>query len=214
MNEPGPAWLECEDPITSRARLDGCTKTPAQKSPMAIRRSAPARGVSRGFPPVVGDDPKVLVVGSLPGAASIAANQYYAQPRNAFWRIMGALCGAGPELAYAERLEALRRAGIALWDVLAAAERPGSLDSAIVLSTAEANDFATLFSAHTGIRLVCCNGRKATDLYTRRVVPTLPSEAARLRVETLPSTSPAYAGMRFDAKLERWRWALGSSLRS
>ena len=180
---------------------------------MPAKRRASARRLSRGFPPVASANATVLIVGSLPGAASIAASQYYAQPQNAFWRIMGALCDAGPELDYEERVERLRRAGIALWDVLAAARRPGSLDSAIDLSTARLNDFAELFSAHPDIRRVCCNGRKAGDLYVRRIVPTLPDEVQELPVETLPSTSPAYASMRFDAKLERWRRALAGLLR-
>lgn len=177
------------------------------------RNGRPETGaLSRGFPPVVGVNPSVLVLGSLPGQVSLAKRQYYAQPQNAFWRIMDELCGAGPGLAYEERLEALRRAGIALWDVLEAAERPGSLDSAIVLSTARTNDLAGLLARHRSIRLVCCNGRKASDLYLRRVVPTLGEAPASLPVETLPSTSPAFAGMRFEEKLGRWREALGELL--
>jgi len=169
--------------------------------------------LSHGFPPVVGNDPMVLVLGSLPGRMSLARQQYYAQPQNAFWKIMGTLCGARPELVYDERLAALGRAGVALWDVLAAAERAGSLDSAIVAATARINDFDALFASACGIRLVCCNGRKAYDLYVRRVAPTLGGSAASLPVVALPSTSPAYAGMPYAEKLRRWRDALGGLLR-
>lgn len=169
--------------------------------------------LSHGFPPVVGSDPIVLVLGSLPGRMSLAKRQYYAQPQNAFWKIMGALCGARPELPYAQRLAALQQAGIALWDVLAAAERAGSLDSAIVAATARVNDFDALFGKGPGIRLVCCNGRKAHELYVRRVVPLLTGAPAALPVLALPSTSPAYAGMPYAEKLRRWRVALGGLLR-
>lgn len=169
---------------------------------------AEAATPSRGFPPVLGDRPNVLILGSLPGKKSIAEQQYYAQPRNAFWSIMADICGASPTLPYEQRLEALRTAGIALWDVLAAAERPGSLDSAIVSATVEINDFQSLFTRASTVSLVCCNGRKAAELYLRRVVPTLTSTAAALPLVTLPSTSPAFAAMPYQDKLAGWRDAL------
>jgi hypoxanthine-DNA glycosylase len=117
---------------------------------------------------------------------------------------MDALVGAGPELTYARRLAALKRSAIALWDVLAAGEREGSLDSAIVRSTAIVNDFEDFFAHHPAIELVCFNGRTAEDLYRRRVLPTLPVRYAGIPLHSLPSTSPAHAGMPFAAKLERW----------
>ncbi len=161
---------------------------------------------SRGFPPVIGVDPRVLVLGSLPGQASLAARQYYAQPRNAFWMIMGELCGARPELGYADRLGKLKHAGIAVWDVLYEAARPGSLDSSIVAGSQTVNDIAALVSRHTTIRLIAFNGQKAAEVFRRRVAPTL----ARVDLETvtLPSTSPAYASLRRTEKLARWRRAL------
>jgi hypoxanthine-DNA glycosylase len=146
----------------------------------------------------------VLVLGSLPGRASLEAHQYYAQPQNAFWRIMGALIDAGPELDYAQRLERLKRSALGLWDVLAAGQREGSLDAAIIRETAIVNDFATLFERHSRIELVCFNGRTAEDLYRRRVLPSLPARFAGLALHALPSTSPAHAGMPFALKLERW----------
>ena len=170
-------------------------------------------GLSRGFPPVVGKRPQVLVLGSLPGQASLRRSEYYGQAQNAFWRIMGELCGAGPERHYADRLALLRSSGIALWDVLEAAERPGSLDSAIVMDTARINDIASLLDRERSIRGVCFNGRKAADLYRRRVLSLLPPRAAVLPAMTLPSTSPAYASMRFEAKLAQWRAALAPYIR-
>jgi hypoxanthine-DNA glycosylase len=165
--------------------------------------------LARGFPPVIDERARVLVLGSLPGRASLEARQYYAQPQNAFWRIMGALVGAGPELDYSRRLALLRGASLGVWDVLAAGEREGSLDAAINRETAIVNDFTSLFERHRGIELVCFNGRTAEELYRRRVLPSLPGEFAAIALHALPSTSPAHAGMPFAVKLERWSHVLG-----
>ncbi len=158
---------------------------------------------SVGFPPVAAADARVLILGSLPGAMSLARREYYAQPRNAFWTIMGALIGAAPELPYAERLDRLVAARIALWDVCASGFRPGSLDSAIRPGSVIPNDFGAFFAAHREIGVVCFNGAKAADLFAR-LVPGLP-----VRRMVLPSTSPAHAGMPLATKLERWREGLG-----
>jgi hypoxanthine-DNA glycosylase len=160
--------------------------------------------LARGFPPVIDAGARVLVLGSLPGRASLEAQQYYAQPQNAFWRIMGALVGAGPEVGYRLRLARLKSASVALWDVLAAAHRAGSLDAAIVRETAIVNDFVSLFERNRHIELVCFNGRTAEALYRRRVLPSLPARFAGVPLHALPSTSPAHAGMPFAVKLERW----------
>jgi len=160
--------------------------------------------VSVGFSPVVGGNARVLILGSLPGRRSLEAGQYYAQPHNAFWRIMRMLVGAGPELEYEARLERLRIAGIALWDVLAAGQRPGSLDASIVKATAVVNDFTSLFEREPNIELICFNGRTAEALFSRRVVPSLTPAQSRITRLGLPSTSPAYASMPFAEKLERW----------
>ncbi len=146
----------------------------------------------------------MLVLGSLPGRKSLEMREYYAQPHNAFWKIMGRLFEAHPELPYERRLEQLRRHGIAVWDVLAAGERSGSLDSAIVPSSMVVNDFATFFAAHREIRLICFNGTKAAELFRRRVVPLLPAQVAALDTQLLPSTSPAHASLPFAQKLARW----------
>jgi hypoxanthine-DNA glycosylase len=164
---------------------------------------------ARGFPPIASPDAEVLILGSLPGRRSIEMQQYYAQPQNAFWRIMGVLVGAGPELDYAARAHKLRASGIALWDVLAAGERRGSLDSAIVTSTIVVNDFARFFKRHRRIATVCFNGRKSAEFYRRWVVPTLPKGIAALETRHLPSTSPAHAGRSYEQKLALWRQALG-----
>jgi hypoxanthine-DNA glycosylase len=166
---------------------------------------------SVGFPPIARDDARVLILGSLPGAESLRRRQYYAQPRNHFWRIMDALYGASPALPYEERAAVLVAHGIALWDVCAAAFRVGSLDAAIEGDTIEVNDFASFYAAHPRVARVCCNGTTSAELYRRRVLPTLPSPWGALAPVRLPSTSPAHAAMSFEQKLERWRELLGAS---
>ena len=147
----------------------------------------------------------MLILGSLPGRKSLEMQQYYAHPQNAFWKLITQILGAEWPLTYMRRVKLLTAHQIALWDVLAAAERPGSLDSAIVHASALANDFAAFYRAHPQIRLVCFNGRKAEELYRRFVLPGLSTEFGGLRYLSMPSTSPAHAGMTFAKKLERWR---------
>jgi hypoxanthine-DNA glycosylase len=134
--------------------------------------------------------------------------QYYAQPQNGFWRIMDVLFGAGPALAYPARMERLVACHVAVWDVLAAGERSGSLDSAIVETSIVTNDFGAFFERHSELRLVCFNGTKAAELYRRRVLPKLAPQFAALESVGLPSTSPAHASLRFEQKLARWSAAL------
>lgn len=173
------------------------------------RRARVPRSV--GFPPIADPRATVLILGSLPGQKSLKMRQYYAQPQNGFWKIMDALFGAGPSLPYPLRLERLIERRVAVWDVLAAGERAGSLDSAIVWASAETNDFAAFFERHREIRLVCFNGTKAADLYRRLVLPALAPRAAALDTRLLPSTSPAHATLPFAAKLALWSAALSAS---
>jgi double-stranded uracil-DNA glycosylase len=156
------------------------------------------------FPPIADPHARVLILGSLPGQVSLQRQQYYALPQNAFWKIMERLFGAGPALPYEERVQALVRNGIALWDVCAAAQRPGSLDASIVHSSVVPNDLAAFIETHPGIGLICFNGGKAAELYRRLVLPGLPATVRAIRYETLPSTSPAHAAMPFEEKLTRW----------
>ena len=121
------------------------------------------------FPPIARTDARILILGSLPGAESLARQQYYAKPQNSFWRIMGALVGAGPEIVYADRLVRLIDHHIAVWDVCASAMREGSLDAAI--KSPEANDFRSFLTIHVGISLICFNGRAAEKLFDKLVRP-------------------------------------------
>jgi TDG/mug DNA glycosylase family protein len=153
------------------------------------------------LPPVADKKSRVLILGSMPGVASLRAQQYYAHPQNAFWPIMGDLVGASPDLPYARRLTTLKKAGIALWDVLACCFRGGSLDSAIVGE--ELNDLAGFLAAHPGIARIGFNGAKAAESFARGVDrTTLPKGLSLVR---LPSTSPAHAGMSRQKKLAAWR---------
>jgi double-stranded uracil-DNA glycosylase len=161
---------------------------------------------AQGFPPVALASARVLILGSMPGQASLHAAEYYAHPRNQFWPIMGALFDAGPALPYSERLRQLEKHRIALWDVLASCHRPGSLDADIDPDTAVANDFVGFLRAHPHIHRICFNGAAAEQHFRRRVAATLADR--NLECHRLPSTSPAHAGMGFSEKLERWRAGL------
>jgi hypoxanthine-DNA glycosylase len=159
---------------------------------------------SHGFAAVARADARILILGTLPGQVSLRERQYYAQPRNAFWSIMGELFGAAPGLPYRQRLRLLKAHRVALWDVCESAHRPGSLDGSIHHASVVANDFAAFLRSHRAIRLICFNGSTAADLYRRFVLHDLPEPLQAIRWETLPSTSPAHAAMRFDEKLLRW----------
>jgi len=162
----------------------------------------------QGFPPVAAPGARLLILGSMPGKASLDAARYYAHPRNAFWRIMGDLLGAGPEVAYPQRLEKLTAAGIALWDVMAACERKGSLDADIVGATIRPNDFPAFFAEHPAIAKVFFNGAAAEASFRRLVLPALGNR--RLQLLRLPSTSPAHAASSYADKLAAWSLVLGA----
>lgn len=161
--------------------------------------------LSIALPPIADPDARVLLLGSMPGLASLAAQQYYAHPRNTFWPLLGALLGFNANAPYAERVTALLAARIAVWDVLAACRRHGSLDSAILPASEQANDFGVFLRAHPGIRLVAFNGGAAYALFRRHALPQLGSAAANLTLRQLPSTSPAHAARTFEDKLVLWR---------
>lgn len=150
-----------------------------------------------GLPPLAGRDARLLVLGSFPGAASLAARQYYAHPRNHFWPILGALWRVDLiSLPYARRVAELRRRGLAVWDVYAACRREGSLDSAI--EQAEPNDLAALAARLPRLAAIAHNGGESAR--AMRV-----TRALGLPVHRLPSTSPANASWSFERKLAAWR---------
>ena len=155
------------------------------------------------FPPAVTPDAHTLILGSMPGDASLRAGEYYANPRNHFWQILGVLVGAGPDLPYPERLSKLTGAGFALWDVLQSCERQGSLDSSIVPSSITPNDFTTFLTTYRGVQRIFFNGTAAETAFRRHVVPVFPSLSCLLR--RLPSTSPANARFTLQRHLDAWQ---------
>ncbi len=158
----------------------------------------------RGFPPLADSRARVLVLGSMPGVASLRARQYYGHPRNAFWPIMGDIFGFDAAAPYPQRVDALRAHRVAVWDVLAACERPGSLDADIDLRSVEVNDFAGFLAGHPQLRRLCFNGATAQAMFRRHVLPSLDAPVPFDMVR-LPSTSPANAGMRLADKRRAWQ---------
>ena len=158
--------------------------------------------LSFGFPPVSSPSARVLVLGSLPGRLSLERGEYYANPQNAFWKIVTARIPESPS-DYAGRVVALIKHDIALWDVLASATRSGSLDSAIA-DDAIPNNFRAFFHIHPHIRLIVFNGATAAKLYERYVIPTLTESQRAIARQTLPSTSGAHASLSLAEKITRW----------
>lgn len=162
----------------------------------------------RAFPPIASVSATHLILGSMPGQASLVANEYYAHPQNAFWRVVGALYRIDRSLPYEKRVALLSASGVAVWDVLAACERVGSLDSAIDRASEVANDFGRFFALYPRIERVLFNGTTAEALFKRHCRALY--RDSRFTFVRLPSTSPAHAGMRFEEKLAQWRDALGA----
>jgi len=142
----------------------------------------------------------------MPGKESLRACQYYAHPRNAFWKIMGELLGTFTALPYESRSLMLKSAGIAVWDVLASCQRSSSLDADIDTSTIAANDFNAFFASHPHIRQVFFNGHMAEKCFLKHVQPWLAPMS--LHYQRLPSTSPAHAAITYEQKLEAWKVVL------
>lgn len=150
-----------------------------------------------GFPPILDSRTRILILGSFPGVASLAAQQYYAHPRNLFWRLLSSILKEDlVGLSYEQRLQRLLSHRIGLWDVIALCEREGSLDSAI--RRAQANDFAMLKQQCPELQRVCFNGKTSA-----RFLPEF--AAAGFETLALPSSSPANAQLSFDQKLAQWK---------
>jgi double-stranded uracil-DNA glycosylase len=163
----------------------------------------------RSFAPLVPPRARLLILGSVPGLASLQANEYYGHPQNAFWRIAEALFGVAHTLPYAMRIEALAAQGVALWDVLASCERESSLDADIRAETIVPNAIGPLLASLPHVERIGCNGGAAARYFARYIAPDLAPAQQRVPVVSLPSTSPAFAAMRPHAKAERWSELLG-----
>lgn len=155
------------------------------------------------FPPIADNHSRILILGTMPGSASLVATQYYAHPRNAFWQIMGDLVNATRELPYESRRDILKSRGVALWDVLASCARRGSLDSAIKKESITPNDLVSFFNRHPAITNVFFNGAMAEKFFRRRTLPLLGHPY--LTYKQLPSTSPAHASLSYQQKCDAWK---------
>ncbi|WP_029121311.1 MULTISPECIES: DNA-deoxyinosine glycosylase [unclassified Mycobacterium] len=156
----------------------------------------PEMPLRTGLPAIVGANPRVLILGSFPSEKSLDTGEYYANTRNQFWRLLGSLLGFDAELPYAERVDAVTDAGVALWDVVHSCRRVGSLDANIDRKTLVINDFTAFLAEHPTIERGFVNGLTAYTLFQRAGI-ALP--AARL-----PSSSGALT-MSFTDKLAAWQ---------
>lgn len=156
----------------------------------------------RGLPAQLDARCRVLVLGSMPGAQSLAQARYYAHPRNRFWPLMATLLGFDPLLDYPDRIVALREAGVGVWDVIGRCARRGSLDAAIEPTSVVANPLPALLDTLPQLAAVACNGAAAAQAWQRHVAPRLQAGARGIPVLALPSTSPANAAFSL-ARLER-----------
>lgn len=155
------------------------------------------------FAPIADPRARILILGSMPGIASLEANEYYAHRQNAFWHIMAELLQFDATAPYALKVAALKSANIALWDVLQSCSRQGSLDARIERESAVANDFVAFFRNQPQITQIFFNGAKAEALFSRQLSTELDIRAMQLL--RLPSTSPAHATLPFAGKLNAWR---------
>ena len=159
------------------------------------------------FEPIVGKDPRIIILGSMPGVASLQAAQYYANPRNIFWAIIAELFGINIDCSYESRVREISQLPLILWDTLKACHREGSLDARILKQQIEANDIAGLLKRHSGLRAIAFNGAASEKYFTKLEKHRLPTNHA-LEMIKLPSTSPANASMSFEQKLAKWRQLL------
>ena len=163
------------------------------------------------FAPIAARWPRVLILGSMPGVESLKRKQYYAHARNAFWPIMIKLLELDPQANYQQRIRALKRAGLALWDVFQCCRRVGSADTAIEKNSEIANKIVDLLHSRASIQSIWFNGHKASDGFHRHITPQLQKIKRPPRLLVLPSTSPANATMSFQEKYRCWEMAMQRS---
>jgi hypoxanthine-DNA glycosylase len=155
------------------------------------------------FEPIIGRDPRILILGSMPGVMSLQAVEYYANPRNVFWKIIGELFELDIESSYESRIQQISELPLILWDTLRACHRQGSLDSSILRQHIEANDIDGLLRQYWGLRAIVFNGAASEKYFNQLVKQKLPA-SRELALLKMPSTSPANAGMKFEQKLQAW----------
>tara|TARA_R110002072_G_scaffold1130_10_gene9469 strand:+ start:40370 stop:40888 length:519 start_codon:yes stop_codon:yes gene_type:complete len=156
--------------------------------------------IESGFKPLLGEAPKVLILGTMPSVQSLKTQQYYGHPRNAFWWIMSELCGFDNALSYSEKVSLILKHNIAVWDVIASCYRPGSLDSKIDQNTVTLNCLSELLEKYPSIQLIAFNGQAAEKLY-KKFIDENDWQGDKV---ILPSTSPANAALTKENKLIKW----------
>ncbi len=149
--------------------------------------------MKQGFPPIADKQATILILGSMPSEESLRKQEYFAHPRNAFWKITAELFGFDAGTSYAERTVALTKNKIAVWDVMQSCERKGSLDSAIVDETITVNDFETFYKNHPNISRVFFNGAKSESEYLKKVLPNLSGDFRGIKHCRLPAKIPSMA---------------------
>lgn len=159
----------------------------------------------QSFPPLLGPRPRLLILGSMPGEASLRAGQYYAHPRNLFWPLMAEMLDFEAALPYAQRVARLQAAGVAVWDVLAHCRRRGSLDAAIERGSEQANAIPALLAAQPQLGHVFLNGRAAEALFRRHLLAAARAARPTLAITALPSTSPANQSIPLAQRRAAWQ---------
>ena len=151
-----------------------------------------------GLRPVAGNNCRILILGSMPGAESLKQQAYYAHPRNLFWKLISHIAGRVVPENYEARKNFITAHQIALWDICHSCIREGSLDTAISKETP--NDIPGFVSAYPTIRAIAFNGKTAERLFGKHI-RSIPG----IELLPLPSTSPANAGISWNEKLAEWR---------
>ncbi len=171
------------------------------------------------FNAICNEQTHTLLLGTMPGVASLTAHQYYAHKRNAFWPIVIAMLlhrtpdySMHTEFGYEDKIDVLQAAGFGLWDVLAECERSGSLDASIKPQSIKINDFPGLLASHKNIQRIAFNGKAAQQLFHRHALPNLETSGVNvsaIRWISLPSSSPAMASLTLQQKYAKWIELLG-----
>lgn len=176
-----------------------------------MAQSSSTTPVIQAFNPVEPTAAKILILGSMPGVASLEAGAYYAHPRNTFWPIIQQMLAEQRE-QYNDRIALLKQHHIALWDVLKECRRPGSLDANIVSDSIVVNDFEGFLARHPTLSTIAFNGKAAEKMFRRHVIKTATSDFRQtldgIRLVSLPSTSPAMASLSFSEKQQQWQDSL------
>lgn len=175
-------------------------------SSTAASSSASTAGATRlsSLAPVVPPQARLLVLGSMPGVASLQAQRYYAHPRNLFWPMVERFLGIAATQPYEERLAALQQHGVALWDVLKHCERKGSLDGAIVRASEVPNAIPKLIATQPALRAIVLNGQRAAISFRRHLQTQCLQMRPALRIHALPSTSPANQSIPLQDRQQAW----------